>query len=255
MLFTAWSFRDAACTGVEAEEESFRLAKKSTELNGCAGRCDVRHGDLRSVAVGLVADATHSPADVSGAAGMAVDSPSSAAGSPGSRRFDLVTGTPPYFEVKDNSALPASLCYRPRLFEFRGGVEAYCEAASHCVAPGGAFVVCETANHAAHPRVRAAAAASGFVPVRRFDVAPKQGKPPLFAVWVLVKASDADMGTAKHLESFMPAWDAVGVAEASPAEAAGQLSSEHVELITVRALDGQRTDQYKRLLATLEKPG
>lgn len=44
-----------------------RRARRSAYTNGCHGRCDIRHGDIRDIAEG--------------------------------RRFDIVTGTPPYFEL------------------------------------------------------------------------------------------------------------------------------------------------------------
>ena len=72
-----------------------------------AHRCHVRGGDIR---------------DASLTAGQ---------------QYELVTGTPPYFGVQvrgDGAALPAvgslPACRQsaPARFEFRGGIEAYCEA-------------------------------------------------------------------------------------------------------------------------------
>merc|ERR1712232_975859 len=76
--------------------------------------------------------------------------------------FDLVTGTPPYFRVDftlrpnenkkeqhvhsaviNQGGMPSCLQSAPARCEFRGGVEAYCEAAAAVMKRDGVFVVCE----------------------------------------------------------------------------------------------------------------
>lgn len=79
----------------------------------------------------------------------------------------------------------------PCCVETRGGVEAYAAAAAQILAPGGAFVVCAGLN--GQParlgggvgRVEAAAAAAGLAVTRSLTVVTRDGKPPLFGVYVM----------------------------------------------------------------------
>ncbi len=69
LLMTAWLFPIARCIGVEAQPSRAAQASRSIRYNGVSDRVSVRLCDLRDPA----------------------------AAEPGS--FDLVTGTPPYFDV------------------------------------------------------------------------------------------------------------------------------------------------------------
>jgi tRNA1Val (adenine37-N6)-methyltransferase len=142
LLFTAWLFPDASCVGIEAQEARAAMARRSAEYNlGVESRrVTVVSGDARTD---------------DGELGL----------------FDLVTGTPPYFDVSQggmSSCAESAAC----LFEFRGGIEAYCATASRHVAPGGRFVVCEAFVECR--RVAPAAAAAGLRVISRLDVVPKQ---------------------------------------------------------------------------------
>jgi tRNA1(Val) A37 N6-methylase TrmN6 len=154
LLLLAWRFPDARGVGVEAQEVSVDLARRSLAWNGAAGRCTVDLGDLRDV--------------------------------PGHAAFDLVTGTPPY--LPPGTATPSVRVQRgPCHLEYRGGIEEYCAAAARALAPHGRFVVC----HSIPARVERAAAAVGLALVRRRDVVPRTGKRPLFAVHVLERRGEA----------------------------------------------------------------
>ncbi|KAL7527804.1 hypothetical protein ACHAWF_002312, partial [Thalassiosira exigua] len=174
--------------GVEARSEAVGLARRSLAFNlgpvefggkSYAGAVEGRDGEER-------APATHDVRVVRGdfrdlvpaAAGGARPSPTAGWGSVdptvedvASERYDLVTGTPPYFRVgfapakggigggaKDDDdaddgavasaviqqgGMPTSVQSAPARCEFRGGVEAYCRAASALLSPDGLFVVCE----------------------------------------------------------------------------------------------------------------
>ena len=152
LMMVAWGLPETHLLGVEAQELSAGLCRRSLAYNGLESRVQLRHGDLR--------DATLVPES----------------------GFDLVTGTPPYFDVRDGvvSDMPQKGSCR---FETRGGVEAYCEAAARTLAEHGRFVVCEDARQAA--RVATAATAVGLHVHTQLDVIPKEGKPPLFAVFEL----------------------------------------------------------------------
>jgi tRNA1(Val) A37 N6-methylase TrmN6 len=155
LMLLAWRFPEARGVGLEAQELSVELARRSLRWNGAAERLEVRHGDLRDPAA-LQAEAP----------------------------FDLVTGTPPYVPLGAGRASDRPQRAPCRL-ERRGGVEDYCTAASRLLAPGAVFVTCAGAGQAA--RVEAGAVAAGLEIARRRDVVPRQGKNPLFAVYALCR--------------------------------------------------------------------
>lgn len=110
LLMTAWLFPDARCDGVEAQAERYHLARRSVRYNLGAG-CDrvrVQNGDLRCA-----------------------EPPAGGGG------FDLVTGTPPYWDVAVGG-LPQTMGRARCLFEFFGGIEDYCATAARLLAPDGA---------------------------------------------------------------------------------------------------------------------
>lgn len=158
LLLVAWRFPELRSVGVEAQEVSLALARRSVAGNGVTARCEVRHGDLRDPAV----FAAH-------------------------ETFDLVTGTPPYLPLGTARASERVQCAPCRL-EHRGGIEDYCATASRLLAPGGWFVACAGGTQA--PRVQDAAHAAGLYVVRRLDVVPRAGKAPLLGVHALRRASD-----------------------------------------------------------------
>lgn len=150
LLLTAWRFPSAVGVGVEAQDVSADLARRSIAWNGVGDRVSVVHGDLRTTSL---------------------DGP-----------FDLVTGTPPY--LPPGTAVESTRTqWGPCHFEHRGGVEDYCAAAARVLAADGWFVTCAGALQAG--RVVAGAAAAGLTIVRRRDVVPRAGKAPLFAVYAM----------------------------------------------------------------------
>lgn len=153
LLLVAWRFPAARGVGVEAQAVSVDLARRSLAWNGADGRCEVRHGDLREPWL---------PSE----GGV----------------FDLVTGTPPYLPLGSAHASPRMQWAGCHL-EQRGGVEDYCAAAAHLLAPDGWFVTC--AGAAQGERVRDGAARAGLTLARRRDVVPRAGKGTLFSVYAL----------------------------------------------------------------------
>jgi tRNA1Val (adenine37-N6)-methyltransferase len=163
LLFIAWRFPQARVLGVEAQEVSARLARRSIGWNGIGERATVVIDDFRSAeALGKEA------------------------------YFDLITGTPPYFPV---GAGPESdrVQRAPCRFEHRGGVEAYCQAAAARLAPGAPFVACEAWNQ--RSRVEPAATAAGLGLVRWQEIVPREGKEPLLCIFAM-RARD-------HAESLL----------------------------------------------------
>jgi tRNA1(Val) A37 N6-methylase TrmN6 len=152
LLMEAWSFPSATCVGIEAQAISIALARRSIRYNGIEDRVRVIAGDFRDSLLTT------------------------------SERFDLITGTPPYFKTQ------AGLVSRgeqkgPCRFEMRGGVEAYIETAAHLLSPEGIFVLC--AAHEQRSRILEAAAAHELAPWCQMIVIPKEGKSPLLTMAVL----------------------------------------------------------------------
>jgi tRNA1Val (adenine37-N6)-methyltransferase len=150
LMFVAWGFPTARCVGVEAQELSCDLLRRSLAFNGAEDRCEVRMGDLRSEAMFSEKAA-----------------------------FDLVTGTPPYIPLGRGTE-SAKVQRGPCCFETRGGIEAYAESAARLLSRGGVFVACS----GTWPQDRAikAGESAGLACTRRVSVIGKEGKPPLFVV-------------------------------------------------------------------------
>ncbi|WP_044239183.1 tRNA1(Val) (adenine(37)-N6)-methyltransferase [Chondromyces apiculatus] len=162
LLCTAWRFPEARCTGVEAQEVSAGLARRSVAWNGLEGRVDVRHGDMRE------------PVSLEGL-GPA----------------DLVTGTPPYLPPGTGIESSRVQC-APCRFEHRGGVEVYFEAAAQFLAPRGVFVGCSAARQ--RDRVVRSAEASGLALEVWMDAIPREGKAPLFSVYAARRPAQGARG-------------------------------------------------------------
>jgi tRNA1(Val) A37 N6-methylase TrmN6 len=195
--------------GVEARSEAVALARRSLAFN--VDNDDVArilHGDFRDLRIN-------------------------------DRQFDLVTGTPPYFRVDfdvrsdtigtalvskaviNQGGMPTAKQSAPARCEFRGGIEAYCEAAERVLKPvTGRFVVCE--NWLNHDRVMAAAKACKLDILKQVEVMGKEEKANLFAVYVMKKKCSSD--------------------------AVGTKPSTVVKLLTVRTATGNWTDEYKELV-------
>jgi tRNA1(Val) A37 N6-methylase TrmN6 len=164
LMLLAWRFPEAHGVGIEAQAASVDLARRSLVWNGADGRCEVLPGDFRDAAV-LAERGT----------------------------FDLVTGTPPYLTPGHATASHRAQC-GPCHFEERGGVEDYCAAAARLLAPRGRFVLCAAASQ--HERVVRGAAGASLGVAERVEVVPREGKQPLFAVYVCRRAGDFVYGDA-----------------------------------------------------------
>ena len=167
LLFSAWRFPDARLVGVEAQEESAALARRSLVWNGVTHRAEVRSGDLRS---------KDSFAD--------------------GETFELVTGTPPYFPPGTGIESERPQC-APCRFEHRGGVEDYIDAMARILAPGGRAVVCQGTVQA--HRVAPAVARAGLVIEEHLEIVPREGKPVLVSLYTLAHPKDARPATHRSL--------------------------------------------------------
>mmetsp|Transcript_18373 Transcript_18373/g.27868 ORF Transcript_18373/g.27868 Transcript_18373/m.27868 type:complete len:477 (-) Transcript_18373:103-1533(-) len=171
--------------GVEARSEAVALAKRSLQFN--LGKLfsdekqklvSILQGDFRDISL--------------------------------EEKFDLITGTPPYFQVsfsmssKDSDSvvskaviheggMPTSKQSAPARCEFRGGMEAYCQAASRFLSQRdeSAFIVCE--NWLNHDRTLAAAKANQLRICKQIRVHGRENKGVLFCVYVMKRAKNSDV--------------------------------------------------------------
>lgn len=162
LLFTAFQYPNIQCRGIEAQEISYDLAKRTLLFNGIENRCKIYNGDLRN----FIMDKD----DI--------------------QKFQLITGTPPYFIVKKGTVLPAKVDQKACLCEFRGGVEDYCMAAKRFLDKGGIFVVVGTAYRI--DRFENGSKNAKLKIIERWDFIGKEGKPPLFTVCVMKHEDEVD---------------------------------------------------------------
>lgn len=157
LSMVAWRLPGCDVTGLEAQADRAAMGRRSIRFNGVEARCRIHDGDLRDAAV-----------------------------LPEGARFELITGTPPYFPrgTGTESALPHAM---PCRFEARGGVEEYLAAASRWLADGGRVVLCSAALEEA--RLPPAAAAVGLHAIEHLVVIPREGKAPLVMVDVFARSA------------------------------------------------------------------
>lgn len=133
---------------IEAQPISFRFLRENLGANGITERVDALFGDLRELDL--------------------------------ARRFPLVTGSPPYFDVSAG-IVPSDSQKAHARFELRGDVSDYARAARRHLEDGGLFVFCFP--RAQKARALNAARAEGFAVTRHRDVVPREGLPPLFSLF------------------------------------------------------------------------
>jgi len=160
-IIAAWRLPGARFVTVEAQEMSIRLARKSVAYNGLQDRFTLIHSDLRQF------ETNERELDIND-------------------RFDLVTGSPPYFPpgtatgANHPQAVPARI-------EVRGSIADYARTASRILAPGGLFAfVFPALGERADEALREA----GLTLIRRRDVVFKEGEPPLIALFAAARTED-----------------------------------------------------------------
>ena len=148
-LIVLWGLgAKASLTCVEAQQVSYDLLKANIACNGLQSRVDPLHMDLRELNL--------------------------------SRKFTLITGSPPYFPVEAGT-LPSDTQKAHARFELRGHVGDYAEAAKRHLAPDGVFVFCFPFLQKA--RCIQLVHATGFGIVTMRDVQPRRDRPPLFSLY------------------------------------------------------------------------
>ena len=159
-MICAWRLPGAKFVTVEAQSESVALAKKSARYNGIEDRYEIREGDFRDEKT-LRAE----------------------------EKFDLVTGSPPYWPLSDGlqSDHPQKVACR---FEMRGSIADYCTTAAKHLAPGGFFAFVFPHEPTQLARVEAAAKNSNLVIVRKRPVVFRESDAPLVALFGMMHAED-----------------------------------------------------------------
>lgn len=150
---------DAQMTGIEAQEVSVGLARRTVDRNGLAGRVRILNGDLRDPSV-----------------------------LPDTLGFELITGSPPYIPLGHGVVSPVPQRAGARM-ELRGSVVDYCEAAARWLAPGGRFVFVMAAGD---PRIEQAPVAAGLHVVERWDYVFARGRDPLVSTMVCARPGEWD---------------------------------------------------------------
>jgi len=191
-MMIGWTHAEARVVGVEAQAVSADLFARSIRYNGASDRIELRRGDLRDES--MVGE---------------------------TRAFDLVTGSPPYFDESDGvvSDKPQR---GPCRFEQRGGVEEYATAGARGLADEGVMTIVHT--WAARDRVHAAASIAKLVVVASRPVALREGRSPHLGLYELA-----------HLDSR--------AAEASPREP-----------LVIRDAKGARTTEYSAARVSIGFP-
>lgn len=231
LLMTAWQFPTANCIGIEARKDALLLAKKSIYFNCGLGndRITTRNNDIRDI--------------------YNLDESIKNSVLPEGSIFDLITGTPPYFKVDFNissddlivkeaiiqqGGMPTCKESAPARCEYRGGIEVYCKAASSALSKRGLFVVCE--NWLNHKRVLLSSQDNNLVVTEVIKVYGKEGKPPLFCVYTMrhkTNSENYDYNSSNNDDD--------------------SIEIKWIDLV-VRDKDGNRTLQYKNLLANMSYP-
>ena len=159
-MICAWRLPGAKFVTVEAQSESVALARKSAGYNGILDRYEIREGDFRVAGILRTGE-----------------------------RFDLITGSPPYFppDAGVKSEHPQKLACR---FELRGTIADYCVTAANHLEAGGFFGCVFPHEPAQLARAEAAAKESGLVIVRKRPVVFREGDPALIALFGMMRADD-----------------------------------------------------------------
>jgi tRNA1Val (adenine37-N6)-methyltransferase len=145
----------AVVTAVEVQDVSYRLLARNVEENGLTERIVPVRADLREVDLGM-------------------------------RRFELVTGSPPY--VRPGAGVtPRDPQRAGARFELRGGIEAYCRAAARWLSVDGRAVF--LMDGAQDDRSRRAADEAGLFVEERLTVRPRAGAAPRFIVYRMARAN------------------------------------------------------------------
>jgi tRNA1Val (adenine37-N6)-methyltransferase len=149
-MIVLWAFPAISGFGIEINPGRSTLGELSLAKNGLTERFQLMPGDLRDLGL--------------------------------TKRFGLVTSSPPYYQESEGPVSPNADKAGVR-FELHGSIEDYCRAAAEHLEQGGVFITVYPFQY----RLRAlhAARCSGLSLEREVRVIPREGKPPLLALFVM----------------------------------------------------------------------
>lgn len=261
LLSNAWQLTSSLCFGVEAQKSRFDLAQRSVRFNLGSypleqQRVAVINADLRNIAELVDLCERNS--------------------------FDLITGTPPYFNPKTQMHQPNCLESLGCLFEMRGNIFDYCLSAASLLRPRklfeqhstsdldvvdipSIFVVCNSSLQSA--ATYNACLEANMVILRRIDVVPREGKPTLFSVFVMTLSDWINHRVIKEiypgiLSEVLHNLTTHDFKERLKRDCAaidsgrvnGSVYGEAVESVCVRLSSGQHSEEYAEILNKLSKP-
>jgi tRNA1Val (adenine37-N6)-methyltransferase len=154
-LSVLWRFEEATLTAVEVQDVSYALLRENVKASELEDRVLTIHGDLRH----FVAD----------------------------EEFDLVTGSPPYFDVSEGIVSADSQRAAAR-FELHGDVRDYCVAARQALSMGGRFIFCFPTLQTERAKRACDAADLSILTLR--DVVPRKQFAPLFSLYACARKDD-----------------------------------------------------------------
>lgn len=157
-MMCAWKLKDVHFTTIEAQAVSFELSKKSVSFNQLTDRFFQIHGDFRESEQFLT-----------------------------DQKFDLITGTPPYFDVKSGLFGNHDQKIKCR-FETRGSIVDYCQAASRHLAPAGVFITIFPS--AFETQWISELSGFGLSLIKKRPVQFKEGEAPLLTLYLLMRTID-----------------------------------------------------------------
>jgi tRNA1Val (adenine37-N6)-methyltransferase len=209
LMMCAWKFPLSTCIGIEAQQVSAEMARRSIMYNGIQHRVTVENMDFRQYSNSTTATTSGNS----------------------NKKFHLITGTPPYFGVTwtddgiaipIHGGLPTNAQSAPARFEFRGGIEDYISTAARFIEPEiGRIVVCEGKLDYKQPlqRVMNAAQRVNLTLLKTIFIHGRHDKPALFSVHVLAALNNNN-----------------------------QIREPETSSIAVRYKGGKRSNEYKQVI-------
>ena len=147
-MIVMWKFPDIAGVGIELRESRCALGLMSLELNGLKERFELLEGDLCDLVC--------------------------------NEKFGLITSTPPYYKGSEGPLSPHDDKSAAR-FELNGSIDDYFLAANRHLADDGIFIT--VYPYAYRDRVYQACEKCGMSVIKRVDIIPRDGKPPLISLF------------------------------------------------------------------------
>jgi tRNA1Val (adenine37-N6)-methyltransferase len=154
-LSVLWRFAEATLTAIEVQDVSFAFLRDNVKANELEDRVRTIHQDLRHFE--------------------------------GHEDFDLISASPPYFDVSDGIVSADSQRAAAR-FELHGDVRDYCLAARKALAMRGRFIFCFPTLQTDRAKRACDVADLSILALR--DVVPRKNVAPLFSLYACARKDD-----------------------------------------------------------------